>query len=74
MERFRLRKMLSLVGSICYVGFINSIAVVGDMGDGALHREDEVTVKQRNQNLVMGPIGGPAPRRTGRQTVGRNVT
>jgi hypothetical protein len=22
----------------------------------------------------MGPIGGPAPRRTGRQTVGRNVT
>jgi hypothetical protein len=24
--------------------------------------------------LVMGPTGGPAPRRTGRQTVGRNAT
>jgi hypothetical protein len=47
---------------------------MGDMGEGALHREEEVTVKQRNQNLVMGPIGGPTPRRTGRQTVGRNVT
>jgi hypothetical protein len=24
--------------------------------------------------LVMGPTGGPAPRWTGRQTVGRNIT
>jgi hypothetical protein len=34
----------------------------------------KVIVKQRNENLVMGPIGGAAPSRTGRQTVGRNVT
>jgi hypothetical protein len=34
----------------------------------------KVIVKQINWNLVMRPIGGPAPRRTGRQTVGRNVT
>jgi hypothetical protein len=47
---------------------------MGDMGEGALHREDEVTVKQRNYNLIMGPTGGPAPRRSGRQTVGHDVT
>jgi hypothetical protein len=47
---------------------------MGDMGEGGLHREDEVTVEQRNSNLVMGHIGGPAPRQTGRQTAGRNVT
>jgi hypothetical protein len=35
---------------------------MGDMGEGDLHRDDEVTVKQRNSNLVMGPTGGPAPR------------
>jgi hypothetical protein len=46
--------------------------VHGAMGEGALHREDEVTVKQRN--LVMGPIRVPASRRSGRQTAGRNVT
>jgi hypothetical protein len=45
---------------------------MGDMGEGALHRE--VTVKQRNLNLVTGPTGGLAPRGTGQQTVGRNVT
>jgi hypothetical protein len=33
---------------------------MGDMGEGALHREDEVTVKQSN----------PTPRRIGRLTVG----
>jgi hypothetical protein len=27
-------------------------------------RRKKVNVKQRNKNLVMGPIGGPAPRRT----------
>jgi hypothetical protein len=32
------------------------ITLWGDMGEEALHSEDEVTVKQRNQNLVMGPI------------------
>jgi hypothetical protein len=47
---------------------------MGDVGKGALHLEYELTVKQRNQNQVRGPIVGPAPRRTGRQTVGRNVT
>jgi hypothetical protein len=47
---------------------------MGDMGEGAPDREDKVTAKQRNSNLVMGPIRGPAPRRTGRQTVGRNAT
>jgi hypothetical protein len=30
--------------------------VHGDKGEGALHWEDEVTVKQRYSNLVMGPI------------------
>jgi hypothetical protein len=44
---------------------------MGDMGEGALHREDELNVEQRNQNLVMGPYGDPAPRRTGRKTVSR---
>jgi hypothetical protein len=43
---------------------------MGDMGEGGLHREDKATVKQRNWNLVM----GPAPRRTGQQTISRNVT
>jgi hypothetical protein len=43
---------------------------MGDMGVGALHREDEATVKQRNQNLM----GGPAPRRAGRQTIDHIVT
>jgi hypothetical protein len=36
-------------------------------------RRKKVIVKQRYY-LVMGPIGAPAPRRTGRQTVGRNIT
>jgi hypothetical protein len=41
MERLRLWKMLTLVGGVCYVGFINPIGVVRDMGEGALHREDK---------------------------------
>jgi hypothetical protein len=43
---------------------------MGDMGEEALHREDEATVKQRNQIWLW---WGPTPRRTGRQTIGRNV-
>jgi hypothetical protein len=42
-----------------YLGCITLF--MGDMGEGALHREDEVTVKQKNL-------------RTGRQTVCHIVT
>jgi hypothetical protein len=38
------------------------------------YTEKKETVKQGNENLVMGPIEFPTPRRTGRQTVGRSVT
>jgi hypothetical protein len=46
---------------------------MGDMVEGALYEERKAKAK-KNKYLVMGPLGGTASRRTGRQTVGRNIT
>jgi hypothetical protein len=46
---------------------------MGDMGEGALQREER-NCQIRKLKLVMGHIGGPAPRWTGRQTVYHNIT
>jgi hypothetical protein len=34
----------------------------------------KVIVKQKKLKLAMGPTAGPTPRRTGRLTIGRNIT
>jgi hypothetical protein len=43
----------------------------GDMGEGSLYQEDR---KQSSNKEIKIWSGGPAPRWTGRQTVGRNIT
>jgi hypothetical protein len=42
---------------------------MGDMGEGALHEEES-----NGQAKKIKIWNGPAPRRSGRQTVGRNIT